>query len=215
MTVEATSPAAATTTTASGTTSSPAWAVAAWRCTSTRSGSAQNAAVTTASGLQRLVARSAATTSTGGPNQPSNVNFTGSIDDVAFYSAPLTAAQIANHYTTGTTAAATCCRQRRLRRRPTTWWRRSMAVGRMTRMARSPRMPGRSVTVVRARECRRVTRMRRRTPTPVSLTVTEQFRWHEHGVAPDHGVGVECLADCGLHVIVDELGGVVQRQRIA
>ena len=34
----------------------------------------------------------------GWPNQPSNEDFTGSIDDVAIYSAPLTAAQITSHY---------------------------------------------------------------------------------------------------------------------
>ena len=34
----------------------------------------------------------------GWPNQPTSEDFTGSIDDVAIYSAPLTAAQVTNHY---------------------------------------------------------------------------------------------------------------------
>ena len=43
----------------------------------------------------------------GWPNQPSNEHFTGSIDDVAFYSAPLTAAQVTNHYVASGRTAAT------------------------------------------------------------------------------------------------------------
>ena len=66
---------------------------------------AENAAVTTAvdyAGWWRL----GGDTLNGFSNKPSNVNFTGSVDDVALYSTPLTAAQIANHYNaSGRTAA--------------------------------------------------------------------------------------------------------------
>jgi PKD repeat protein len=66
---------------------------------------AQNAAVTTAVAYQGWW-RLGGDTLNGFPSRPSNVNFTGSVDDVAFYSAPLTAAQIANHYNaSGRTAA--------------------------------------------------------------------------------------------------------------
>jgi len=40
-----------------------------------------------------------------GTNNPGDDPFTGSVDDVAFYHSALTAAQIANHYTTGLSAA--------------------------------------------------------------------------------------------------------------
>jgi PKD repeat protein len=66
---------------------------------------AQNAAVTTAvdyAGWWRV----GGDTLNGFASKPSNQNFTGSIDDVAIYSTPLSAAQIANHYNaSGRTAA--------------------------------------------------------------------------------------------------------------
>ena len=66
---------------------------------------AQNAAVTTAIDYQGWW-RLGGDTLNGFSNKPSNVNFTGSVDDVALYSTPLTAAQIANHYNaSGRTAA--------------------------------------------------------------------------------------------------------------
>ena len=58
---------------------------------------AQTAAVTTAINYQGWW-RLGGDTLTGYPNKPSNTNFTGTVDDFAFYSAPLTATQIANHY---------------------------------------------------------------------------------------------------------------------
>jgi PKD repeat protein len=66
---------------------------------------AQNASVTSAvayAGWWRLGGDSLS----GFSNKPSNVNFTGSLDDVAFYSTPLTTAQIANHYNASGRAAA-------------------------------------------------------------------------------------------------------------
>ncbi|HEY0870528.1 MAG TPA: LamG domain-containing protein, partial [Acidothermaceae bacterium] len=66
---------------------------------------AQNAAVTTGIHYQGWW-RLGGDTLSGYPSTPSNVNFTGSVDDFAFYSTPLTAAQIANHYNaSGRTAA--------------------------------------------------------------------------------------------------------------
>ncbi len=66
---------------------------------------AQNAAVTSAvlyQGWWRL----GGDTLSGFANRPNSSNFNGSLDDVAFYSTPLTTAQIANHYNaSGRTAA--------------------------------------------------------------------------------------------------------------
>jgi trimeric autotransporter adhesin len=66
---------------------------------------AQNAAITTAIHYQGWW-RLGGDTLKGYPSTPSNNNFTGAVDDFAFYSTPLTAAQIANHYNaSGRTAA--------------------------------------------------------------------------------------------------------------
>jgi len=66
---------------------------------------AQNASVTSAVAYQGWW-RLGGDTLNGFSNRPSNTNFNGSLDDVAFYSTPLTTAQIANHYNaSGRTAA--------------------------------------------------------------------------------------------------------------
>jgi PKD repeat protein len=66
---------------------------------------AQNGAITSAVAYQGWW-RLGGDTLSGFANKPSNVNFNGSLDDVAIYSAPLTTAQIANHFNaSGRTAA--------------------------------------------------------------------------------------------------------------
>ncbi len=66
---------------------------------------AQNASVTTAVDYQGWW-RLGSDTLNGFANKPTSSNFSGSLDDVAFYSTPLTTAQIANHYNaSGRTAA--------------------------------------------------------------------------------------------------------------
>ena len=72
-------------------------AAAACSCTSTQAGRA-DAASHHAVRPTRATGGSAATTSAAWPNQPSSINFNGSIDEVAIYPTPLTAAQVANHY---------------------------------------------------------------------------------------------------------------------